>query len=132
VTEGDARRQAVKRFVHKAEMALAAARREHRAGDLDLAMNRVYYACFYAATAVLLQEDREFVKHSGVRAALHRHLIQTKRIEVEHGRFYDQAFEARQEADYAPVAEFEPSTVEEAIGSAERFVSEMRRILAET
>ena len=77
MTGPEARRDAVRRFLEKADMALAAARRERRACDLELSMNRVYYACFYAATAMLLQENREFVKHAGVRAALHRDLVQT-------------------------------------------------------
>ncbi len=132
MTERDARQEVVARLLEKAERALAAARREQRAGDFELAMNRVYYACFYAVTAVLLKEGREFVKHAGVRAALHRDLIQTGRLAVDLGRFYDEAFEARQEADYAPVFELEPAALEKAVEEAERFVAEMLRMLAAT
>jgi uncharacterized protein (UPF0332 family) len=129
VTEKEARREVVARLLEKAERALSAARRERQAGDLELAMNRVYYACFHAASAALLHEGREFVKHSGVRAAIHRDLIQTGKLAADLGRFYDEAFEARQEADYAPVSDLEPSVIEKAIEEAERFVAAMRRIL---
>ena len=54
MSEDEARRAVIQHLMDKADKALAAARREHTAGDLDLAVNRVYYACFYAASAVLL------------------------------------------------------------------------------
>jgi len=127
---GDEARQAViHHWLDKADHALAAARREHAAGDLGLAMNRVYYACFYAATAVLLRDKREFTKHAGVRAAIHQHLVKPGRISTAMGTFYDQVFRERQEADYTAMTEFEPATVADRITQAELFVAEMRRLL---
>jgi len=125
----EARRAVVRNWMAKADAALAAARREWSAGDTSLAVNRVYYACFYAATALLLQEQKEFTKHVGVRAAVHRHLVKPGRISAIMGKFYDQAFNERQEADYTSLAEFEAATVAERIDDAERFVAEMKRLL---
>jgi len=45
------------------------------------------------------------------------------------GKFYDEAFRERHEANYAVSPEFEPSTVTARIEEAERFVSEMQRLL---
>ena len=70
MSEEEARRAVIARLMERSEMALAAARRECEAGDLPLAMNRVYYACFYAASAALLRERKQFAKHAGVRAGL--------------------------------------------------------------
>lgn len=94
-------------------------------------MNRAYYACFYAASAVLLSEGRKFVKHSGVRAALHRHLVKAGRIGPDWGQFYDLLFRRRAQADYVDLVAFDASQVAEMVQKAVDFVAEMRRILAQ-
>lgn len=71
----EARQVLIGRLLEKADLALSAAQREFNAGDYGLAMNRVYYACFYAASAVLTHENLQYARHSGVRAALHQHLV---------------------------------------------------------
>ncbi|MBN2562960.1 MAG: HEPN domain-containing protein [Phycisphaerae bacterium] len=85
MTEEEARRDVVRYWLGQARDALASAHSEAAAARLNFAVNRAYYACFYAASAVLLSEGRKFVKHSGVRAALHRHLVKTGRIEPDLG-----------------------------------------------
>lgn len=112
-------------------MAIAAAQREHAAGDVALCLNRVYYACFDAASAALLQDEHQFVKHAGVRAALHQHLVNTGRLAVELGRFYDKAFEDRQEADYAMPFRYEPQAAAGRIVGAEQFVAAVKQLLLE-
>jgi uncharacterized protein (UPF0332 family) len=68
MTADEARAQNVEYLLQSAGEALESARAEHAAGRDRFAMNRAYYACFYAASAVLLNEGRHFVKHAGVRA----------------------------------------------------------------
>jgi len=48
MTEDQASKEAMARFMERAERTLAAARRDHQANDMELAMSSVYYACFYA------------------------------------------------------------------------------------
>ncbi len=129
MSEDDARRAVIRHLLAKADKALAAARREHAAGDLDLAVNRVYYACFYAASAVLLRDKRQFVKHAGVRAAIHQHLVKPGTLSTALGKFYDEAFTDRQEADYGLAVVFDSTSVAARMEQAERFVAEMRRLL---
>ena len=129
MSEDEARRAVIQHLMEKAGQALAAARREHAAGDISLAVNRVYYACFYAASAVLLGDRRQSVKHTGVRAAVHQHLVKPGRLSAAMGRFYDEAFKERQQADYAMPVEFEPATVTARIEQAEHFVAQMQGLL---
>lgn len=129
MSEDEARRVVIQHLMDKANRALSAARREYSADDLSLAMNRVYYACFYAASAVLLRDKRRFVKHTGVRAAVHQHLVKPGKLSAAMGRFYDEAFKERQRADSAIPAEFKSTTVTARIEQAERFVAEMQRLL---
>jgi len=74
-------------------------------------MNRLYYAGFYGVSAVLLERQQSFRKHSGVRAAFHRQFIKTGLLDAEGGRLYDQLFEDRQEGDYVVFVAFEPEYV---------------------
>jgi uncharacterized protein (UPF0332 family) len=129
MTADEARVQNVTYLLQSAAEALESARAEHGAGRDRFAINRAYYACFYAASAVLLNDGRHFVKHAGVRACLHSHLVNTGRISPELGNFYDEAFKDRHKADYGSFVEFEPAVVQTQIDLAERFVAEMMQLL---
>ena len=109
--------------------ALASAKSELGANRLGFAINRAYYACFYIASAVLLQDQQKFVKHSGLRAAVHRHLVKEGRLDAKWGKIYDQLFESRQEADYQELAQLEPEEAAELNRQAEAFVAEMEKLL---
>jgi hypothetical protein len=131
MSQDEARRAVIAHLMDKADKALEAARREYTAGDLGLTVNRVYYACFYAASAVLLHERKEFVKHAGLRSAIHQHLVRAGKLSHEFGKFFDEAFEERQEADYEAMSQFEADAVRTRIEGAKRFVAEMRRLLGQ-
>jgi len=75
MTREEARQAVIAHWIRKADSALASARSEFAAKRLDFAVNRIYYACFYAASAVLLKHGKKFVKHSGVRGAVHQDLV---------------------------------------------------------
>lgn len=131
MTDEQARREVVRYWLAQAREALASARSEAAAARFNFAVNRAYYAGFYAASAVLLSQGWKFVKHSGVRAALHRHLVKTGRIGLELGQSYDLLFQRRGQADYAELAAFDQPQVAEMIQKAEEFVGEIERILAQ-
>jgi uncharacterized protein (UPF0332 family) len=63
MTQDEARRSVVQYWMRKADDALASAHSEFSAGRTDFAVNRSYYACFYAASAYLLMFGKKFVKH---------------------------------------------------------------------
>ena len=97
----------------KAEKSLESATREFGAGEYDFSINRLYYAAFYAVSAVLMKRNLAFRKHSGVRGTFHREFIKTGLLDVKWGRLYDQLFEDRQESDYTALVEFEKDYVED-------------------
>ena len=57
----------VRYWFEKAEESMASARREFEAGSLSFAMNRLYYAAFYAVSALLMTNELSFKKHSVVK-----------------------------------------------------------------
>jgi uncharacterized protein (UPF0332 family) len=84
--------------------------------------NRLYYACFYAVTAVLAKEELASSKHSGVKALFNKHLVKTRQVSKEDGRLYNQLFEARQEGDYVDFVVFDAAAVEPWISRASHFI----------
>jgi len=110
----------------KAEKSVASARREFQAESLSFAMNRLYYAAFYAVSALLMEQDLSFKKHSGVRAAFHQHFIKAGVLDRKWGRLYDQLFEDRQEGDYVVFISFEPDYVETQLTQCSQFLKHLR------
>jgi len=119
----------VRYWLEKAQEALESAKSEYKAGRLSFAINRIYYACFYAVSAVLRERGKKFKKHKGVRSALHRDMVKNGVIEERWGRFYDDVFESRQRGDYQPIVSFESEQVEEYIRQADGFLKEMEKLL---
>ena len=97
--------------LERAREGLAEARVLLDAGHLHTAVSRLYYACFYAVSALLLTEGRRVSKHSGVRS------------------LYRRLFDHRQEADYADLASFERETVQGWLEEADAFVREIARLV---
>ena len=120
----------IEQLLQKAAQALASAQSEFQANRLDFAVNRAYYACFYAASAVMLQQGKQFVKHTGLRGAIHRDLVKAGKLSPKWGKVFDRAFENRQAADYLVLFTFESAQVEQLIQDATGFVQEMHRLLS--
>lgn len=64
------------------------------------AANRLYYACFYAVSALLIDDGYEAHTHSGVKTLLGLHYIKENKIENEFGKMYNNLFGLRQTGDY--------------------------------
>jgi len=124
------RADVVRYWWSKAEESLASSRRELSAGSYLFAVNRLYYAAFYGVSAALLDRQRSFKKHSGVRAAFHREFIKTGQLDAEWGRFYDQLYEDRQEGDYVALVSFDREYVESQVDRCARFLSELRPLIS--
>ncbi|HSM43403.1 MAG TPA: HEPN domain-containing protein [Acidimicrobiia bacterium] len=116
----------------KADEALESAKSESEEGRTAFAVNRCYYAAFYAASAVLLAMGYSFVKHSGVRAAVHLRLVKTGRVAAGLGRAYDRLFQDRQESDYVAFTEFTDDEVRESVADATALVTAFRGLLRES
>lgn len=70
----------------------------------NAAVNRLYYACYYAASALMLKHNLEVSTHKGVRNQLGLHFITTGKLEPIYGSIYSRLFQARQAGDYEDFA----------------------------
>jgi uncharacterized protein (UPF0332 family) len=69
------------------------------------ALNRLYYAAFYAARAVLATRDLDSSRHSGTIALFQQHFVKTGTVPADVARVFPRAFESRQTSDYADGAD---------------------------
>ena len=129
MTETEAKAQAVRHWWDRAHESLDAARRELAAGAYAFAVNRAYYALFYAVSALLLQEGHRFKKHSGVRVAFNREIIRTGRIERKFGDLYNELFDDRNAGDYIAFTKFDAPYVQEKVEACEEFLRELRPLI---
>jgi len=119
----------VKYWMEKAKEAINSAGIELEAGHLSFSANRLYYACFYSVSALLLSKNLKFKKHSGVRAAFHKYVVKTNLIDKEYGKLYDELFEARQSGDYVEFSSFEKKDIENWLKLANDFVGKISKLL---
>jgi hypothetical protein len=124
------RDEVVRYWWSKAEESLLSAQREIAAGACIFAMNRVYYAAFYAVSAALLERRFQFAKHTGVRATFHREFIKTGLLDVRWGKLYDQLFEDRQEGDYIALVSFEREYVQAQLEQCGQFIAALRPLIS--
>ena len=64
------------------------------------AANRMYYACYYITSALLISKGYNPTTHTGVIRLLGLHFVSTGLLEPEMGKLYQQLFELRQTGDY--------------------------------
>lgn len=112
----------IKLWLEKAFDALASARLELNEGHLSFSVNRLYYSCFYAVTALLLKSGKQFSRHSAVISEFNRSYVKPGKVDVSWSKFYQKLFNDRQESDYIPTAVFEQSDISQRIEEAESFI----------
>ena len=79
-------------------------------GYYNTAVNRLYYACYYAAVALLIRHGINPGTHAGVKQMIGMHFVATGRMSRETGRSFSLLFERRHSSDYD---DFAYSTEEE-------------------
>ncbi len=95
-------------------------------------VNRLYYACYYAATALLLSKDLSSSKHSGTRALLNKHFVKTNIISTNLGELYNTLFDLRQESDYEDYFRLTPELVEPWVPLTDEFITRVEVIVSQS
>jgi len=100
------------------------------AGHINSYVNRLYYACFYAVSALLLTKDISTNKHGYLRSLLHREFVKTGVIPKEMGKHFDLLFSSRQESDYADLVVFKAEEVAGWLVQTQTFVSHVETLIS--
>jgi len=75
------------------------------------AINRLYYAAYYAVIALLLKSDIKATTHNGVKSNFSEYFIKTGIISKDLGKIFSQLFTWRQKGDYDDLFDFEKEKV---------------------
>ncbi len=95
----------------------------------DISASRAYYAAFYAASALLLNENMDTNKHSGVLALIHQHFVKTGKLDKDQGKNLNWLFELRGVGDYGVSVHVASGEAYLAIQIAEKFLKSVKQIL---
>ena len=84
----------------KSHESLNEAKEVIKLGFWSLAGNRLYYAAFHMASALLLDKGITARSHSGVIHLIGAQFVTKGLLEKEYGRLFSRLFEMRQSGDY--------------------------------
>ena len=70
------------------------------------AINRLYYAAYYAISALLIKEQLITKTHTGAKTQFFLNYIKTGKIEVRMGKLYSDLFDWRHKGDYGDFFDF--------------------------
>jgi len=129
VSTAEQRVEVIRYWWTQAEESWAAARRELVAGSCLFAVNRLYYAAFYAASAALLERQLSYKRHTAVRIAFHREFVKTGLLDAQWGELYDRLFEDRQQSDYTAMTSFGRERVASGLARCGEFLEQLRPLI---
>jgi len=95
----------------------------------NTAINRLYYACYYAVTALLVNNDIKAQTHAGVRQMFGLHFVKTGIVDIELGKFFSELFDMRQTGDYEDYIEFMETDVLDLMKPAEDLITKIEDLL---
>ena len=101
-------------------------------GYYNAAVNRLYYACYYAAVALLLSREIETFTHNGVKTQLSMHFVRTGLLSIEHSTTFGLLFDKRHSSDYSDFAYCDAGLVELLRPRAEAFIDAVERLTRDT
>lgn len=92
-------------------------------GYYNAAVNRLYYACYYAVIALLMQNNITAHTHQGVKQKFSLHFVATGKVEKQHSIFYGRLFNDRISSDYDDFVQCDSGMLSSLRPKAEEFIS---------
>ncbi len=99
------------------------------AGRWNASVNRLYYACFYAVSALLLLDSQSSTRHTGVRALFNLYFVRKGIVSKDLARIYNDLFERRLEGDYVDFVNFSEKQVQPWLAQGQQFVDAIDAII---
>ncbi len=75
------------------------------------AVNRLYYAAYYAISALLFKSDLDAKTHAGLKTQFFQHFVKTGKIDASLGKVYVELFNIRHKGDYDDFVDFSEEMV---------------------
>jgi len=94
-----------------------------------LAANRIYYASFYAVSALAIKHEFKTSKHAQLLSWFNKNFVKNEIVEKRLGKFYLDAFEMRQESDYEDFVVIDKTSIDEKFKLASEFINKIQEII---
>lgn len=91
------------------------------------AINRLYYAAYYAVTGLLVIAEIPTKTHTGVKTQFFQKYIKTGRIDLEMGKLYADLFDWRQRGDYGDFFDFSKEDVEPLVEPTKELIEAIKQ-----
>jgi uncharacterized protein (UPF0332 family) len=96
----------------------------------NAAVNRLYYACYYAVIALLIKNNIVAQTHQGVRQMFSLHFVVTGKISQHYSTFYSRLFNDRISGDYDDYVQYDTEMIRTIRPQAEAFIGIIEEELA--
>jgi uncharacterized protein (UPF0332 family) len=96
------------------------------------AANRLYYACYYAVTALLIKHGHMSHTHGGAKGLLGKYFVSTNIVSKEQNKLYEKLFDLRQNSDYSDWISIEEIDIKPLLEPAEKFIVSIENLIKET
>ena len=95
------------------------------------AINRLYYAAYYAVIALLLSADLKPTTHNGAKSNFSEYFVKTGKFDKELGKVFSQLCTWRQKGDYDDLFDFQKDKVIPYFEPVKNIISEVEKLIAE-
>lgn len=129
ILDDESRRALIAYRIQRAYETLKEAEVMIRESFYNAAINRMYYACYYAVVALLLKHDIQTQTHNGVKTMLGLHFVATGRIPLKIGKTFTTLFEKRHSGDYDDFVFCDKEMVDDLYPQAKQFIETVNYLL---
>lgn len=127
----DNRKELMKYKLEMAEERLHSSKVLLEAGSYKDSIGRSYYAMFTAVRALLAMEGQDFSKHAGVIAYFQKEFVKTGKVDRKYSKYISQAFQIRNNTDYADFFIVSAQDAKEQYEKAKEFLKVIVKYLSE-
>lgn len=129
ILDAETRAAIVSYRLERAHSTLGEADLLYEGNYFNAAVNRLYYACYYAAIALLLSHEIEAATHNGVKTQLSLHFVRSGKLSLEHSTTFGLLFDKRHSSDYSDFTYCDASLVELLRPRAEAFIEAIEELM---
>ena len=115
--------------INKADEVYNAAVILYNAGQWNSAINRLYYACFYVASALLLKRGVGAKSHAGVIVKFSESAVRTGEVTADEYRVFSKLLNWRTKGDYSDMFDFTKEDVDDVLQPTRNFVDKVKTLL---
>ena len=116
----------IKYRIERAEQTIEESKLLANSSYYNASINRLYYACYYAASALLLKNNIQANTHAGVKMMLGLHFISKGILSKDLGKTFNTLFEKRHSNDYDDFVYCDQDTFAELYPQAQSFVQAVK------